>query len=71
MLMYPSCATAAKVVAERNKIPLNNILEPIVEICRLEKTRYAYAFASPTKDGCCSVYGRQFYKNNKNRLRLD
>jgi hypothetical protein len=58
MLMYPGCATAAEVVAERNKIPLNDILELMAEICRPEKTRYAYAFALPTKDGCCGVCGR-------------
>jgi acid stress-induced BolA-like protein IbaG/YrbA len=54
-LLYPSCAIAANVAAEGTKISLNVILELIVKISRLEKKRYAYASASPTKENRYSV----------------
>jgi len=54
-LLYPGCATAADVAAEGTKISLDVILEPMVKISRLEKKRYAYASALPTKENRCSV----------------
>lgn len=64
-LLYPGCATAADVAAEGIKISLDVILEPMVKISRLEKKRYAYASAAPTKENRCGVCGHQFHKNNK------
>ncbi|KAF1935092.1 hypothetical protein EJ02DRAFT_486881 [Clathrospora elynae] len=76
-LMYPDCDTGAEDSkdtgidsATKVKIPLKDILEPMVNLSNPEKKRYTYASASPTKDRCCSVCGKQFIKNDKHHAPL-
>jgi hypothetical protein len=70
--MYPDCDTGAKDSkdtginsATKVETPLKDILKLIVNLSNLEKKRYTYASASPTKDRCCSVCRKQFINNNK------
>jgi hypothetical protein len=65
-LMYPDFKdTGVDSATDKIEIPLKDILEPMVKLSNPEKKRYTYASASPTKDRCCSVCGKQFIKNDK------
>ena len=69
-MLYPGCDALVEDgvsldEASNVKLPLKDILKPMVAIAKPEKKRYSYASASPTEDKRCSVCNLQFNNDNK------